>query len=321
MENGQVSSFSQSSTTEVEVSITPEAPGDVTITVSSVVSSSGIELVDAPTLTVVYKGVSLSSPSILAYSRYAILSVTTTKQAELYVVHYSRSVALTPESSLIFTTGQKMKVLSETSYTLNITDLTPTTDYVAYIAGREPFGPLIANSVADTRIAFSTVNDGDKPSEGKQCPKGWNLSDGLLLYAQCSDQGMCLDSGCICYAPYTGESCQELAVDSLIAANATHHILHTSLTMFVDWGENSDEELIAYLKTSIRLAASAAADVSSASLAIRVWESKEENMGSQMIRGLERRRRGRSGILPYFWTEESSNLRVHVFNLLKIHRR
>ena len=322
MENGQVSSFSQSSTTEVELSVTPEAPGDVSVTVSAVFSSSGIELVDAPTLTIVYKGVSISSPSILAYSRYALLSVTTTKQVELYVIHYSRSVALTPESSLVITSGQKMQALSETSYTLNITDLTPSTDYVAYVAGREPFGPLIANSVADTRIAFSTVKDGDKPSEGKQCPKGWNLSDGLLLYAQCSDQGMCLDSGCICYAPYTGESCQELAVDGSIAANSTHHILHTTLTMYVDWGENSDDELIAYLKTSIRLAASAAADVSSSSLAIRVWEMKEaeeeeENVESKMIRGLEKRRRGHPGILPYIWAEESSNLRIHVLYFVR----
>ena len=90
--------------------------------------------------------------------------------------------------------------------------------------------------------------------------------------------------------------------------------------MYVDWGENSDDELIAYLKTSIRLAASTAADVSSASLAIRVWEMKEaeeEKVESKMIRGLEKRRRGHPGILPYIWAEESSNLRIHVLYFVR----
>ena len=300
------------SSTEVDLAITPEAPGDVSVTLTSVFSSSGAELIDPPTFVITYNGASLSAAAVLACSRYAILSVSSTKAVELYAIHYTRSLAITPDASLIMTSGKKMDSLSDTSYSLNITDLSPLTEYVAYISGREPFGPSIANSVSDTRISFTTVNDGEKPSEGKQCPKGWNLSDGLLLYSQCSDHGMCSDSGCICYSPYTGESCCEIATDSTVAANATHHILHTTITMSVDWGENNDSELITYLQTSIRLAASAAADISSSSLAIRVWDMEEEVSASKMIRGLETRRRGRPGILPYIWTFTTPNLRIHV---------
>ena len=72
----------------------------------------------------------------------------------------------------------------------------------------------------------------------------------------------------------------------------------------------------------MRSAMSFFADVSSSSLAIRVWEMKEaeeeeEKVEGKMIRGLEKRRRGHPGILPYIWAEESSNLRIHVLYFVR----
>ena len=284
--NGQISEFKQLSTTEVSMQIIPDAAGEVEVTLSdSIQSTSGSILRSPPVYTFVYKGVTLSSPSVLAYSRYAIATVTASKTADLYCLILPRSLAVTPSYSVVTTTGLSMASTNDTTYSLNITALSPTTEYVLYIAGREPFGPEIATPIADTRTSFTTVNDGDKPSEGKQCPRGWNLSDGLLLFTQCSDHGICVDSQCTCYSPYSGESCSVIQGDS-VAVNATHSTLHTRFTITGDLPD-SEEDQDVFLQTTLQLATAEVLDLTPSSVQIRLWEKTSMSAQSTILRGIK----------------------------------
>ena len=139
-------------------------------------------------------------------------------------------------------------------YTANITNLSPETTYVVYIAGTEEFGPSIATPVADTRTSFTTVKKGDKPSEGIQCPKGWAIVDGLLLYSQCSGNGVCFDSQCRCYPSYQGEDCTIISGEDMKTANSTHHLIHTSFVLTgLDSMKNEDKDGTVFLKTSLQI--------------------------------------------------------------------
>lgn len=180
---------------------------------------------------------------MLAYSNHAIVSVTANKASNLFVMHYPKSMAITPSSSVVMSTGIPMIASQSLLYTANITGLNPDSSYVVYVSGTEEFGPSIATPVSDTRTAFTTVKTGEKPSEGKQCPKGWAVIDGLLLYSQCSGNGICFDNQCTCYASYQGEGCNQLKGEDAIAANSTHHIIHSSFHLDTPSTEDQDQDL------------------------------------------------------------------------------
>lgn len=331
--NGQISEFKQLSTTEVSLQIIPNTAGEVQITLSdSIQSTSGSILRSPPVFTFVYKGVTLSSPSVLAYSRYAIATVTASKTVELYCLILPRSLAVTPSYSVVTTTGLAMSTVKDSTYSLNVTALSPTTEYVLYIAGREPFGPEIATPIADTRTSFTTVNDGDKPSEGKQCPRGWNLSDGLLLFTQCSDHGICVDSQCTCYSPYSGDSCSLIQGDEAVV-NATHYTLHTRFTVTGDLPDTEEEQDV-FLQTTLQVTTAEALELTPSSVQIRLWEKTSVSSQSKILRGIQvsntrfqqqelplyHRRLHRRGILPYLdmQSQETSQggLYIHVWNIV-----
>ena len=205
----------------------------------------------SPVFSCTYKGASISTPSILAYSQYALVSVTSNKPVILYIIHYEKSLALTPSSSVITSSGLQMSSTQSQVYTANITNLQPETSYVVYLTGKEEFGPIIATPITDTRTTFTTVKHGEKPSEGQQCPKGWNLNDGLLLYSQCSGHGICLDHQCKCYTPYTGDGCNMITGKDITSANSTHHLLHTAFSLSgMNYIEDSDQDV--FLQTSLQ---------------------------------------------------------------------
>lgn len=273
-----------------------------------------------PSFICTYKGVTLSDASVLAYSHYALVTVTANKASNLFAVHYPKAMAITPTSSVVISTGVPMIATQSLLYTANITGLSPESSYVVYIAGTEEFGPTIATPIVDTRTAFTTVKEGDKPSEGQQCPKGWALTDGLLLYSQCSGNGICLDNQCKCYSAYRGEGCDQLNGEDVTAANSTHHLIHTSFTITgVQSSEDEDQDV--FLQRSLQLgkactlfstaAMANTLDLDGSNVHIRLWE-KQGGVKSSSLRGAERGRLKRVGILPYLSTENKQSLFVYV---------
>ena len=263
----------------------------------------------------------LSDPSVLAYSNYAIVTVTANKASNLFAVHYPKAMAITPSSSVVLSTGIPMTATQSLLYTANITNLSPETSYVVYIAGSEEFGPSIATPISDTRTAFTTVKEGEKPSEGKQCPKGWALMDGLLLYSQCSGNGMCLDNQCNCYSSYRGDGCDQLIGEDITTANSTHHLIHTSFTIAgVQMSDDEDQDV--FLQRSLQLgmaykdhlhtAMASALDLAGSNVQVRLWEKHGGMESSSLLRGTEKERLKRVGILPYLSTENKQSLFVYV---------
>lgn len=253
LENADVTTFTQKTTTSFFVTLTPHSPGEVTVSLSKTIrSTSRASLYNPPVFTFIYKGASLSSPSVLAYSHYAIITVTSTKPSSLYAVHYPKTMAITPTSSVVVATGMRMVLTNTLTYSVNITNLSSKSPYVVFIAGHEEFGPAVATPVSDTRTSFTTVKIGDKPSEGAQCPKGWTVMDGVLHFSQCSGHGVCLDHVCKCYDPYSGEGCDVLEGEDVISANTTHHLIHTALTL-TGLTLNKDNDQDRFLQTSIQI--------------------------------------------------------------------
>ena len=150
--NAVVSSFTQVSLTELTLALTPQEPGEITLTLdTSVKSVSGRTLAAPPSFAFTYKGAVVSQSSVLAYDRYALLSVTASKPAHLYCLVFPKKLAVTPSVDAVMNSGVLMTAAdAATSYTANITSLAPQTEYVVFVAGREPFGPRIATPVADT---------------------------------------------------------------------------------------------------------------------------------------------------------------------------
>ena len=256
---------------------------------------SGAPLSVSPSIEVVYEGAKLSTPSILAYSRYAIVTVTSTKTVELFGYVLPRSLALTPshtvitQTGLAFTSSSSGNVNGVFAYSLNITSLAPRSDYVLYITGNEPFGPFISTSITDTRTSFTTVNDGEKPSEGKQCPRGWSLRDRMIEFTQCSGNGVCIDSECSCYDRYGGSSCSRLvnAGVDVKTGNDTHHFVHTQVILEGDWDllnvkmnevnadvetENEVSEMVTFLKNSLQQLMAEMLMIDVSQVQIREWE-------------------------------------------------
>ena len=228
-------------------------------------------------------------------------------------------MAVTPSFSVVTTTGIALRPTdAERSYSVNITSLSPTTDYVLYLAGREPFGPEVATPIVDTRTSFSTVKEGEKPSEGKQCPRGWTFQDGLLLYTQCSDNGVCVDSACSCYPSFEGASCGEIRGEE-IAANATHAILHTLFTLNGELFDEDEEEEV-FMRRTLQTAAAAALEMTASAVQIRLWE---KTVKTQMLRGLQGSERlPRKGIFPFVSAEKQrGSLYVHVGEEMRIQHR
>ena len=318
--NGVVSSFKQESTTDLWVEVTPQAAGDLTVTLSSSIrSASGTPLRSPPSVTVTYTGATLSSASILAYAHYALVTVTASKSVQLFAVVFPRRLAVTPSFSVVTTTGVALhQADAERSYIVNITDLSPTTDYVLYLAGREPFGPEVATPIVDTRTSFTTVKEGEKPSEGKQCPRGWTLQDGLLLYTQCSDNGACVDSTCTCYPSFEGASCGVIQSEE-VAANTTHNVLHTLFTLNGELFSGDEEEEV-FVRRMLQTAAAAALEMTAPAVQIRLWEKTVE---TQMLRGLQGSERlPRKGIFPFVPAEKQrGSLYVHVGEWERTQRR
>lgn len=318
--NGVVSNFKQESTTDLLVEVTPQAAGEVTLALSSSIHSvTGIPLRSSPSMTVTYAGATLSSASILAYANYALVSVTASKPVQLHAIVFPRRLAVTPSFSVVTTTGIALRPTdAERSYSVNITSLSPTTDYVLYLAGREPFGPEVATPIVDTRTSFSTVKEGEKPSEGKQCPRGWTFQDGLLLYTQCSDNGVCVDSACSCYPSFEGASCGEIRGEE-IAANATHAILHTLFTLNGELFDEDEEEEV-FMRRTLQTAAAAALEMTASAVQIRLWE---KTVKIQMLRGLQGSERlPRKGIFPFVSAEKQrGSLYVHVGEEMRIQHR
>ena len=252
--NAVVSSFTQVSLTELTLALTPQEPGEITLTLdTSVKSVSGRTLAAPPSFAFTYKGAVVSQSSVLAYDRYALLSVTASKPAHLYCLVFPKKLAVTPSVDAVMNSGVLMTAAdAATSYTANITSLAPQTEYVVFVAGREPFGPRIATPVADTRTAFTTVRTGEKPSTGTQCPKGWAVKNNLLLFSQCSDHGVCVDGACVCSSAYTGPSCGAMQTLGVESANTTHHLVHTALTVSGALPA-SDEDQDTFLQTSLQL--------------------------------------------------------------------
>lgn len=317
--NGVVSSFKQESTTDLLIEVTPQAAGDLTVTLSSSIHSvTGTPLRSSPSMTVTYSGATLSSASILAYASYALVTVTASKSVQLYAVVFPRRLAVTPSFAVVTTTGVALRPTeAERSYSVNITSLSPTTDYVLYLAGREPFGPEVATPISDTRTSFTTVKEGEKPSEGKQCPRGWTFQDGLLLYTQCSDNGVCIDSTCSCYPSFEGASCGEIQGEK-VAANSTHNILHTLFTLNGELFDDEEEEV--FVRRSLQTAAAAALEMTASAVQIRLWE---KTMEPQMLRGLQMSERlPRKGIFPFVPAEKQrGSLYVHVGEETRIQSR
>ena len=312
------------SPTEIKVTITPEKAGEIVITLAeSIKSVSGRTLDAPPSLTLTYKGAVVSQSSVLAYDRYALVTVTANKAAHLYCLVFPKKIAVTPSVETVMNSGVLMSAVgSKTSYTANVTSLTPESDYVVFVAGREPFGPHIATPVSDTRTSFSTVGVGEKPSTGKQCAKGWATTNGLLLYSQCSNRGVCSDGVCVCNSPYTGTNCGVLTHPDIKAANETHHLVHTMITVTGAIPSN-DEDQDVFLQTSLQLggclssllevATAHLLQIDSSLVQIHLWEHDTREEAKIMLRAEEKRLR-QKGVLPFFprRMSEVESLYIHV---------
>lgn len=249
-----VSSFTQVSLTELTLTLTPQDPGEITLTLDPSITSISGQSLDAPSsFTFTYNGAVVSQSSVLAYDRYVLLSVTASKPVHLYCLVFPKKVAVTPSSDAVMTSGVLMTTTgASTAYTANITNLSPQTEYVVFVAGREPFGPRIATPIADTRTSFTTVLAGEAPSTGMQCPKGWVMKSSLLLYSQCSDHGRCLDGICTCSTAYAGPNCGVMRTVDIDSANTTHHLLHTAITLSGAL-PSSDADQDTFLQTALQL--------------------------------------------------------------------
>ena len=126
------------SPTEIKVTITPEKAGEIVITLAeSIKSVSGRTLDAPPSLTLTYKGAVVSQSSVLDYDRYALVTVTANKAAHLYCLVFPKKIAVTPSVETVMNSGVLMRAVgSKTSYTANVTSLTPESDYVGVVAGR-----------------------------------------------------------------------------------------------------------------------------------------------------------------------------------------
>ena len=140
----------------------------------------------------------------------------------------------------------------------------------------------------------------------------------MLLYTQCSDNGVCVDSACSCYPSFEGASCGEIRGEE-IAANATHAILHTLFTLNGELFDEDEEEEV-FMRRTLQTAAAAALEMTASAVQIRLWE---KTVKTQMLRGLQGSERlPRKGIFPFVSAEKQrGSLYVHVGEEMRIQHR